>query len=326
MAQKKLRVASHFAMLSILAALPLIGIFGVDISLADSLNIAAPLWIPVGLIASLLIAFKGYRARGFSAKMIFEAGLFCGYFAFLILLIQPFLVKTELENNTHENTILKIISFNLNKNNSSPAKAAQWIIKQAPDAIVLLESDREGAKVAKLLARQFPVQYDCRGDGACSTVILLKSPAIEVKYHGVGDTENRKALSAVTAKIWVGDSPLSLTAVHLPHPWPLGEPRKYINELVSNTDIFDGRRLLVGDFNNVPWSFSMQNLAANMRLRLASGAAPTWSAIDAMRPLLALDQVYAGDCVNIISTSVGPPLGSDHLPVITEFWIGTCDD
>ena len=326
MAQKKLRAVSHFATLSILATLLLIGIFGIDIAVADSLNIAAPLWVPLGLIASLLIAVNSYRARGFSIKTTFAVGLFCGYLAILILLIQPFLTKTGPENSTHENSILKIISFNLNKNNSSPATAAQWIIKQSPDIIVFLESDREAASVTKLLAPQFPVQYDCRGDGACSTVILLKSPPIEVEYHGKGDTENRKALSAVTAKIRAGDSLLSLTAVHLPRPWPLGEPRKYFNELVSNTDIFDGRRLLVGDFNNVPWSFSIQNLAANMQLRLASGATPTWPVDDVVPSLLALDQLYAGDCVSIISTRVGPPLGSDHLPVITELRVGSCDD
>ena len=326
MAKKKLRPLSHFAMLSILAMLLLIGIFGIDIAVADSLNIAAPLWVPLGLIVSLLIAVNSYRAEGFSIVTTFEVGLFCGYIAILILLIQPFLIKSGPENSAHENNILKIISFNLNKNNSSPAKTAQWIIKQSPDIVVLLESDREGARVAKLLAPQFPVQYDCRGDGTCSTAILLKSPATEVEYHGKGDTENRKVLSAVTAKMKAGDSLLSLTAVHLPRPWPLGKPRKYINELVSNTDIFAGRRLLVGDFNNVPWSFSMQNLAADMQLRLASGATPTWPVDDVVPPVLALDQLYAGDCVNIISTRVGPPLGSDHLPVITELRADSCDD
>ena len=61
-------------------------------------------------------------------------------------------------------------------------------------------------------------------------------------------------------------------------------------------------------------------------LRIPGGLAPTWPVLQPFGssvcrlcfPQLPLDHVLVGTGIGVLATRVGPPLGSDHLPLIVD--------
>lgn len=315
---------SKIATTVILAVLLIMALLGSDVSKLDSVNIASPIWLPVGGIILLWIVVSSFWKNRSVAMGYLASVVLGGYIVFSLILARPFAESGGYGLPTGRASI-KMVVFNAKKDNQSASYAAQWIAAQSPDFVILLEADERGSDIPRLLLADLPHQYDCRGDGGCSTMLLSRRPAKSVRYHARGDTENRKTLSALTANIAIEGRAISVTAVHLPRPWPLGDPRKYMSELAGSTDIFDGARITAGDFNNAPWTFAMQGLAHDMRLRLASGAISTWPTGFAIGTILPLDQIYLGNCIKAVSVSAGPDLGSDHLPVVADLQIEDCN-
>jgi endonuclease/exonuclease/phosphatase (EEP) superfamily protein YafD len=305
--------------------LPTIGLMGSAVLPLDSLNILAPYWVVAGGAGLCSVGVSSF-VRG-KSRIDGWASVFglVYYLIFAVILFGPLGEQAASVAFAKEAPAIKLIAFNIRKTNKHTAQAAKWILIQSPDIVLLFEADLEGATLTRLLRPNYPFQYDCRGDGRCSTIVLSRRPATMVNYHATGDTENRKSLSSLTAKFQVSGSAVSITAVHLPRPWPLGDPYPLASQLPDFTDIFDGHRIIAGDFNNPPWTFAMQNLAHDMQLRLASGVARTWPVMSYIPPVLPLDQLYLGKCMRVWSAKVGPELGSDHRPIVAELRIMPCD-
>jgi endonuclease/exonuclease/phosphatase (EEP) superfamily protein YafD len=156
-------------------------------------------------------------------------------------------------------------------------------------------------------------------------MILSRQPAQDVWHLSRGDPENRKALSAVTARFVVGGQELPITAVHLDRPWPQGAQERYLGVLNDAVATVGRRGIVAGDFNSAPWTFAMRRMAEAGELSLASGITGTWPADRLPHPLrLPLDQVYIGPCMTRDSVQHGPQLGSDHLPIVTDIIVGDC--
>jgi endonuclease/exonuclease/phosphatase (EEP) superfamily protein YafD len=305
--------------------LPMIGLMGSVILPLDSLNIFAPYWVAAGCAGLGWVGVSSFvQGQSRIVGWVAVAGL-AFYVTFVVIIFGPLRESPSSFAPAKEVSAIKLVSFNVRKTNEHTARAAKWISAQSPDVIVLLEGNLAGTGLARLLRKNYPFQYDCRGDGRCSTVLLSRRPATAINYRATGDTENRKSLSSLTASFLMSGAAVSVTAVHLPRPWPLGEPSILAGQLSDATDIFDGHRIVAGDFNNPPWTFAMQNLAHDMRLTLASGAKRTWPAMLSVPAVLPLDQIYLGNCLQAMSVKTGPDLGSDHLPIIAELRMMTCD-
>ncbi len=88
----------------------------------------------------------------------------------------------------------------------------------------------------------------------------------------------------------------------------------------------DPAAILAGDFNAAPWSFALRRQDAalqNLGLARLTRALFTWPtprfrrfALPSPVPLLPIDHVYAGANWRAVSVTGGPPLGSDHFPVV----------
>lgn len=294
---------------------------GADIALLDSLVIAAPIWLALALAYLARAIWRAVRSADKGGVIAASLVALC-YIALAILLFRP--LWNPAPQIDGKKSIVRVVSFNINKDNPDPQAVVRWIESVSPDFVILLEArDREGS-VARRLKARYPYRYDCRGDGYCSTIILARSPAVEVVHHARGDTENRRSLSALSARFNAVDRPLTITAAHMPHPAPVGDQGARLRELAASTGRPVGAHLVVGDFNNVPWTFAMNRLAADMDLRLMSKAIPSWPTAMGWGAFLPIDNIYGSGCVATKSISRGPRLGSDHYPLVLTATLGDC--
>jgi endonuclease/exonuclease/phosphatase (EEP) superfamily protein YafD len=82
----------------------------------------------------------------------------------------------------------------------------------------------------------------------------------------------------------------------------------------------EGSRLVMGDLNTTSWSPHFRDLLAATGLvdsRRGRGMQPTWTAFRGL-VRLPLDHVLVSPDITVTARRVGPPIGSDHLPVIVE--------
>lgn len=293
---------------------------GADIEMLDSINIAAPVWLALALSYLLLNVWLDWR-RGRRARAWISTLLAAGYLVFALLIFRPLLGGAEPAAANGES--FRLISFNLNKDNPDQREVARWIARQSPDFVVLLEARDRTGSVSRLLKRRYPYQYDCRGDGFCSTLILSRTPALHVTHHARGDAENRKAISALTARFDREGKEIAITAAHMPRPWPMGRQASRLRELAAVAAEPSGSQIVVGDFNNVPWTFAMNRLAVDMDISLMSRAVATWPT-GGPGAVLPIDNIYGRGCLGLVNLSRGPEIWSDHHPLVMTARIGRC--
>jgi endonuclease/exonuclease/phosphatase (EEP) superfamily protein YafD len=286
----------------------------------DSALIIAPYLLAGAALLAVLVALANRRWRPAAFAVL------AGCLATGAVLAAPLLAgATQLQAGGGKAGKLRLISFNMYKDNARAGDAVDWMMRQNADFIILLEAARVHEPEIARLRRLYPYSYGCAGRGICSTIILSRLPASSVWPLSRGDPENRRGLSAVTARFVIAGNEVPVTAVHLDRPWPLGRQAEFIPELAEAVATVGRRGILAGDFNSAPWTFAARRVAAAGELRLASGPAGTWPA-DGLASILRLplDQVYIGPCMARQAVRRGPELGSDHLPVVTDIVIGDC--
>lgn len=285
---------------------------------ADSMVIVAP--YALGIFAILLIVLAIFSRRMRAAAL----ALLVGSAVTGAVLASPLVSVGPGNSGAQAGQPVRIVSYNMYHSNTRAKEAIDWVIRQKPDFIILVEAAPAHSREVARLQKIYPHTYGCAGPGFCSTVILSRQPAEGVWPLSRGDPENRQALSAVTARFSIAGQDVPITAVHLDRPWPLGAQEEYLG-LLSDAVATVGRGgIVAGDFNSAPWTFMMRRLAKAGELHLASGPAGTWPSGLAPILRLPLDQVYIGPCMTRESVRHGPALGSDHLPVVTDVIIGDC--
>jgi len=74
--------------------------------------------------------------------------------------------------------------------------------------------------------------------------------------------------------------------------------------------------MLAGDFNTTPWAPGYRELLA-ADLRDGERALASWPAFLPF-PVIPIDHVLVSKELRVLSKRRGPPLGSDHYPIVVE--------
>jgi endonuclease/exonuclease/phosphatase (EEP) superfamily protein YafD len=298
-----------------------VGIAGAIFVPADSANILAPFWLAFGIAAIFATLALNRRDRT-SARRLAAWAAFIAMPALGLVLLAPLAAEHRRADGSTE---LRVVSFNLYKSNADPDRVVRWLVAQHADVIVLLEATAAHNDALETLRHSHPYRYACSGSQRCSTRVFSRFPATGFWPLARGDADNRQTLSALTIRFDMGGREVPLTAVHLSHPWPLGEQQSEIEALARALSTVGKGGIVAGDFNSAPWTFAMRRLAASADARLASGGTATWPVHRLALPLLPLDQIYLGRCLAARSVTSGPALGSDHLPLVADIDVDACN-
>ena len=217
---------------------------------------------------------------------------------------------------------LRVATLNLNYQNHDLQPLGQWLgAGDAPDILVLQEftpahqqaiEGGRGAEWARAYRHrsQHP-QFDPFGIAVLSRWPIRSAQEVApqasedtLKLHLVIDWQQR---------------PIALTAIH---PMPPIDPdhakardRSMMLE-AKRLAALDMPGILVGDFNDTPWSPGMRALAPYL-LR-ATGLTPTWPNAHGRVSLLPLDHALVTRHWSVVEQAVGPNVGSDHRPAMAS--------
>jgi endonuclease/exonuclease/phosphatase (EEP) superfamily protein YafD len=217
---------------------------------------------------------------------------------------------------TSEETF-RLVSFNVWFRNPDMARVANYIETSQADAVVLLELTPPQAEMLAPLLPTYPHYHiDSSRMGAA---VFTKWPVISAESVPLSQG------GAVAARLmldWRG-TPVNVLGVHL--NWPLG-PRnsEFRNQELSSLVAFSkaqrGPLLVAGDFNLTPWSKYFSDALEQSGLHdaaLGFGLTRSWPSQFA--PVgIRIDHCLLSRHWQATATSIGPSLGSDHLPLVAD--------
>lgn len=221
---------------------------------------------------------------------------------------------------------LRILVVNVLESNARYAAVAALIRRERPDVVGLIEMTPDW--VAGLTAagadREYPYRQDWPiGGMGMSLWVRGDRPRPELLF---GATHFNPAI--VARLDWAGKR-RTLWLVHPANPFHAGGTAlREIDALAwaivaergaAERDAGSGSTIVVGDMNRTDGSphFGRFLRQTNLRdSRLGFGRQPSWPAW--LRFRIAIDHAFVTDDLAVTDRRLGPPVGSDHLPVVVE--------
>lgn len=214
--------------------------------------------------------------------------------------------------------VYRLLQQNLRFNNPEPEKVLSMIGRIRPDVVTLDEvTDAWRAKL-DLMAGAYPFRVYCpHPDNIWSVAILSRRP------YGLGSEpvcDPRGAMAI--AKINFGGRTADVVALHLAWPWPR-EQAWQIEGLAPMMRSVGETAVLGGDFNAVPWSHAVRQVARLTGMTLMPSPGATWLWRRLPRSLasigLPIDNLLAKGEVDVHQVTRLDAAGSDHFPVLMRF-------
>jgi endonuclease/exonuclease/phosphatase (EEP) superfamily protein YafD len=281
----------------ILLVLLFAGLFGEWVPLADSLGVFRP------QIASLIGAF--------GVVFLVSRKYFCGaLFLFCAVAAQTSVFTASAGYETASSHAMSLYQKNLLVTGSSPEAIAEDIRSTEPDFVTLQEVSNHNLSKIRSLISSYPDHFICHSNKKGAVALLSDHPLVPGSARCYAD------LNLALAQVDVGDDRIWVASLHLDWPFPYGQAnqaRRVANVLLA----LDGKVIVAGDFNMVPWGGSVARITRAIRGQMAG---PSVNSFPAFQPLvpLSIDHVLLPSGARA-SVEARPLLGSDHYGVLTRF-------
>ncbi len=215
--------------------------------------------------------------------------------------------------------VFRLFHLNLRFDNERPDLVLSAIGAHRPDVITFTEASTGWSEWLKVLEGAYPYQVICPPPSRIGGVaILSRRPFLSDSDEACSDRG-----SFARIDIDFAGRPASVLAMHLGWPWPFGQQSHFDSIAQDLADLPDAA-MLAGDFNAVPWSDTVRQVAEMGRFQVLRGIGPTWldqSLPNSWRPWIGLpiDHVMVKNGIVVKSARALDAVGSDHLPVLVEF-------
>lgn len=215
---------------------------------------------------------------------------------------------------------LKIISINLLSNNSETELVRNYIEKEDPDILILMEfTPRWEIALSPILNTYQYKKLVSRNDNFGIAMLSKFKMKSSTDYL---DLNNKPS---ILGDISIENKRYSILATH---PVPPVSQTSFINRnkqlknIIEKRDSFSNNLLVIGDFNTSSFSNHFNKLVQGdlKDSRIGFGLLPTWPS---NFPILqtTLDHCLVSENLKVIERSTGENIGSDHLPVKIVFGI-----
>jgi endonuclease/exonuclease/phosphatase (EEP) superfamily protein YafD len=225
---------------------------------------------------------------------------------------------------------LRVVSANVLAPNPTPEKVLEFVRAADADLVVLVDARRDKWQpILSALRELYPYQSPKLHGGELPKLPRERPPVILFSRHPILDEELVRPPGGrrpyLLAEVAVGDQTVVVAGVHPSSPSPSepGDTRRRNRELDHIAEIAgeaDRPVIVAGDFNTTPWSPYFQDLVAAAGLRNAAlgqgyiGTWPTWF----WPALIPIDHVLLKGPLAATTVRRGPPIGSDHFPIIAD--------
>jgi endonuclease/exonuclease/phosphatase (EEP) superfamily protein YafD len=212
---------------------------------------------------------------------------------------------------------LTVASANVNVDNSNPAPLLDWLKAIDADVVVILEVSPEFAKALKA-SPDYPYRQVIDRNDPFGIALISRLPLIGPEIF-----ESKDGIPRIESGFdWNGEK-ANIVAFH---PMPPLSP--YFRESRDGdirsitTRLEHVPSIVAGDFNATPWSSAFHGIESS-GFRRTGGLSPTFPAAGGGWFGIPIDHVLASRRWKSGGSSVGPRIGSDHLPVATRLILET---
>ena len=297
--ERQARIALLLLVLANLAAL--FGSLGFPLELATHfphLYLAA---------AVLLAGFLGSRGRRRSA-MVGLVLVLLNLWPVLRLWLPPRTVAPGQRS-------LTLVTANVNAANPHYQRILDWVEREPPDLIAVLEVDETWLRCLAPLEQRYPFHLKVPRDDFFGIALYSRLPLRETRVLTLPGAE----VPSLVARVGEGEG-IWLAVTHPVPPVSIEMARMRNQQLAALAQLSaetDGPRVVTGDLNITPWSPFFRHLLSAGKLRDARqglGIMGTWpAAVPLVR--IPIDHVLCGGGAEVTELTIGPKLGSDHLPL-----------
>ena len=215
---------------------------------------------------------------------------------------------------------LKIASYNTARSSTDLASVVSWVEKEAADMIFLFETDRKWAAALELAEVPYDV-YSGHSAERVYGITLLSRVQVNTKTLEAGPT----AEPVLRAEATLGDSDVVIYATRAQRA--TGEEEAELRD-ATLTDVGTWAAaeampvVVVGPLNTSQWSYAFRDLKSGADLEdsmAGYGFQPSYRADMWMGFRVPADQALYSSQLTTTQRSLGPALGSDHLPLQVTF-------
>lgn len=220
-----------------------------------------------------------------------------------------------------ERATYRLLHLNARFDNPDPERFLSLIARIRPDVVTVNEVSAMWRQRLETLAAAYPHTIICDARGLVGGVAILSRRP----FARGTSPECLDGGTLAVASVDFAGQPVSVAALHLYWPWPFEQPEQ-IDRIAPRLSDLPDAAILTGDFNAARWSETVRKVAASARMEDAGPVGPSWLPLalpDTLRRSvgLGIDHVLAGTGLVVTRVERADDVGSDHLPVVTEFWV-----
>ncbi len=236
-------------------------------------------------------------------------------------MVAPFYLEEPLAaSTTAEARWYRAVTLNVDVDSHAHERVLRFIHDANPDVVLLVEPNSRWISALSSLADRYPHREVLAADYGFGMALYSRLPMESVQTVNIGSA-NRPS---IVARLNVQGRPLVVIGAHPRAPM---DP---IQEGLRNSQLREMARfiaqqqipvMLLGDLNITSWSPFFRDFVREAGLRdsrMGFGVQPSWPAF--FRPLsIPIDHALVTRGIIVHDRRLGPPVGSDHLPVIVDF-------
>jgi len=217
---------------------------------------------------------------------------------------------------------VRVMSFNLLSDNESYSEVIEYIEAVDPDIVLLHEASRPWEVAMESSGLDYEVVRPRSEDLIFGTLVLVRGAGVEAVSYGFAETSPRAVEVSFTPVGW--SSPLTVLGTH---PLaPTDDDRAALRDAqlgFAGQWAADrtGAYLVAGDFNSTPWSWPFRRLLDLGELRnsqIGFGLQPSFSSQSNLLLRVPIDHLVHSEALEVTDRRLGPPLGSDHFPLLVD--------
>ena len=183
------------------------------------------------------------------------------------------------------------------------------ILVSDADFITLQEVTTKNFAFLRELEDRFPAQHTCPFASVGSVSVLSRWP-------DMGESKCFDKDSMTAMKVKTPEGPVWVISIHLYWPYPYGQAEQ-VAKLVKQISKLEGRKIVAGDFNMVPWSHTLEAFQQTSNTHLAGATVHSFD----------LPYIPMSTPIDHVLVPVGSQSkiqrrdksGSDHYGILAEF-------
>jgi endonuclease/exonuclease/phosphatase (EEP) superfamily protein YafD len=214
---------------------------------------------------------------------------------------------------------VRIMSFNVLSHNENYQGVIDFIASEAPDVVVLHEVSRPWEEALTAAGLGYEITRG-RTDDLIFGSLVMAPPSSTVQSFGFA-LSNPRAIEVILPE------GVAVLGIHPVAPFPQAETerRRFQFEFASLWALAqEGPRVITGDFNAGPWSYHFRRLQASTGFHNSQrGYGLELSYPAEAHPLfqVSIDHLLHSPELVVLDRRLGPPMGSDHLPLVVDLAI-----